>query len=70
MGEKEGNEMEIKFCPICGSLEITWIGGLAMLDPHMECRCCGHRGVFIVGTLELAKKIREEYLANTNNEPK
>ena len=63
MGGKEWNRKEeIKFCPICGSTTIDWVGGLAILNPHMECKNCGHRGIFIVGELEFAKKVREEYL--------
>jgi len=27
----------------------------------MECRRCGHRGVFISGDRELAEQIQEEY---------
>jgi len=59
---------EFRFCPVCGSPSFNWIGGLALLDPYLECRSCGHRGIFIAGDLEFAKKVREEYLAKKNRE--
>ncbi len=59
---KDKRKREIMFCPICGSLEVDWVGGLYILSPHMECKGCGYRGAFIEGDLEFAKKIREEYL--------
>jgi hypothetical protein len=65
MGERK---RDVRLCPICGSVDVTWIGRLAILDPHMECKCCGHRGVFIVGDLEFAKKVREEYLVREGKE--
>ena len=52
----------IYFCPICGSTEIEWIGGLPLLAPHMECKECGHRGVFILGNKESIRDVRENYL--------
>lgn len=58
----------MRFCPVCGSVEISWIGGLPILNPYMECKECGYRGVFIVGELEFAKKVREEYLAKEGEE--
>jgi len=70
LGGKEGKRKgDVRFCPVCGSVDISWIGGLAILDPHMECRECGHRGVFVVGDLEFARKVREEYLAKRAKEP-
>ena len=50
------------FCPVCGSTDVTWIGGLPILAPHMECKECGHRGVFILGDMETIKGIRKCYL--------
>jgi len=55
---------KLKFCPICGSMDVNWRGGLAILNPHMECMECGHKGLFIIGDFDLAKKLREEYLAS------
>ncbi len=59
---RDRRKREIMFCPLCGSLEIDWVGGLYILSPYMECKGCGYRGAFIEGDLEFAKKIREEYL--------
>ena len=53
---------QLRFCPKCGSTDIWWPGGLPFLAPYMECKRCGHRGVFIVGDRELAEKIQEEYV--------
>lgn len=50
------------FCPRCGSTDITWIGGLPILAPHMECKNCGQRGVFILGNKEMIQTIRKDYL--------
>ena len=60
---KDESKREVMFCPVCGSLDIDWVGGLYILSPHRQCKKCGHRGAFIMGELEFAKKIREGYLA-------
>lgn len=33
-----------------------------MLAPHMECKECGHRGVFILGDAETIQEVRRSYL--------
>jgi len=58
----EDEERLLHFCPICGSTEIAWIGGLPILAPQMECRECGHRGVFILGDKETIQAVRKSYL--------
>jgi len=58
----EGGEPLLHFCPVCGSTDVTWIGGLPILAPHMECKECGHRGVFILGDKEIIQAVRKSYL--------
>jgi len=63
LNRKEGKpKRNFRFCPRCGSTDIWWLEGLPHLAPYMECRGCGHRGIFIIGDRELAEKIQEEYL--------
>ena len=61
--QKEEREKPLlHFCPVCGSTEITWIGGLPLLAPHMECKECGHRGIFLLGDTEMIQAVRRSYL--------
>ena len=59
---QKDRENIVYFCPICGSTELTWIGGLPLFAPHMECQKCGHRGVFILGDEESVRDVKENYL--------
>lgn len=65
---RKSEERVFYFCPICGSTEITWIGGLSLLAPHMECKECGHRGVFILGDNETIQAVRQNYLKGKNED--
>jgi len=58
----EDEKHPLYFCPVCGSTDITWIGGLPILAPHMECKECGHRGVFILGDKEMIQAVKKSYL--------
>ena len=59
---KKDEENLFYFCPRCGSTDITWIGGLPILAPHMECKECGHRGLFILGDKEMIQAVRKDFL--------
>jgi hypothetical protein len=59
-------QAEVRFCPVCGSTDIDWVGGLAILAPYLECKGCGYRGVFVIGNLKLVKKVREAYHVQKN----
>ena len=59
---REEERQFLHFCPICGSTDITWIGGLPVLAPHMECKECGHRGVFILGDKEMIEAVKKSFL--------
>lgn len=52
---------KMKFCPRCGSKEISFASGLAYLWSIWECRNCGYYGAFIVEDGKLSQKLREEY---------
>ena len=52
-----------RFCPVCGSTDVSWIGGLPILAPHMECKDCGHRGVFILGDEGMIQIARKRYFS-------
>ena len=52
---------KVKFCPRCGSEEISFASGLAGLWSIWECRNCGYYGAFIVEDGKLSQKLREEY---------
>lgn len=70
---KKDEESFFYFCPRCGSTDITWIGGLPILAPHMECKECGHRGIFILGDNEMIQAVRKDFLEDKTgsheNEP-
>ncbi|UCH38024.1 MAG: hypothetical protein JSV76_02335 [Candidatus Bathyarchaeota archaeon] len=59
---------ELRFCPVCGSTDIDWVGGLAILAPYSECKECGYRGIFVMGTVEFVKKVREAYHAQDSRQ--
>jgi hypothetical protein len=62
--QKDGDDGVFhRFCPVCGSTDVSWIGGLPILAPHMECKDCGHRGVFIMGDEEMIQVARSRYLS-------
>lgn len=50
-----------KFCPKCGSSNISWALGLAQLWSIWECKKCGYYGAFIVEDGKLSQKLQEEY---------
>jgi predicted RNA-binding Zn-ribbon protein involved in translation (DUF1610 family) len=52
---------KVKFCPRCGSAEISFASGLAYLWSIWECRNCGYYGAFIVEDGKLSQKLQEEY---------
>ena len=58
----EHRKRRVKFCPKCGSTDISWASGLAQLWSVWECRNCGYYGAFIVEDGKLSQKLQEEYV--------
>ena len=52
----------IRFCPRCGSVDLSWLGTISLALPQVECRECGHRGIYLEGDEELAAAVRKGYL--------
>jgi len=50
------------FCPRCGSLDLLWLGAISFALPMVECRECGHRGIYLEGDEELVAAARKGYL--------
>ncbi len=54
-----------KFCPKCGSSDVSWASGLPQLWSIWDCKNCGYRGALILEDSKLAEKLREEYARKT-----
>lgn len=50
----------MKFCPRCGSKEITWV--LPQNWSKYECKTCGLITAFIVEDGSMAQEIQKEYI--------
>ena len=59
--QRKTRARRVKFCPKCGSTEISWALGLAHLWSIWECRNCGYYGAFIIENGKLSQKLQEEY---------
>jgi ribosomal protein L37AE/L43A len=59
--QPELKSRRVKFCPKCGSTDVSWASGLAQLWSIWECRNCGYRGAFILEDGKLSHILREEY---------
>jgi predicted RNA-binding Zn-ribbon protein involved in translation (DUF1610 family) len=62
---RKGATRKVKFCPKCGSTDISWASGLAQLWSIWECRNCGYYGAFIVEDGKLSQKLQEKYARKT-----
>ena len=61
MGRGDGKR-RIRFCPRCGSLDLSWLGAISLALPQVECRECGLRGIYLEGDEELVAAVRKGYL--------
>lgn len=61
LGQGDGKR-SLHFCPRCGSLDLLWLGAVSFAFPMVECRDCGHRGIYLEGDEELVAAVRKGYL--------
>jgi len=64
--ENELSDNFMKICPKCGSNNIDWF--IYDDNSHWFCNSCSYLGFAIEGNEELAKKIKENYELNQENE--
>lgn len=50
----------MKFCPVCGSRDMTY-AVLGTTLPIYKCKTCGYRGLIVVEDGSISEKLREEY---------
>ncbi len=60
-GRGDGKQ-HLRFCPRCGSLDLLHMGAISLAMPMIECRECGHRGIYLEGDEELVAAVRKGYL--------
>jgi len=73
-GLRRGNgKRRVRFCPRCGSVDLIFPRAIYVAVPQVECRGCGHRGIYLEGDEELAAAVRKGYLdrkaGRTQDEP-
>ena len=54
----------IKYCPKCGSTDVSWAQGMPQFWSLWQCKKCGYRGAFILEDGNLALKLEEEWKKN------
>jgi predicted RNA-binding Zn-ribbon protein involved in translation (DUF1610 family) len=62
------NSGPYRFCPQCGSTDVSWAQGLPQLWSVWECKNCGYRGAFILENGNLAQKLQEEWTKKNRTE--
>lgn len=58
----------MKFCPVCGSLNIDW--ELPQTWSRWKCKDCGYIGAFIIEDGIIAEQIRKDYIKNLSKKSK